>query len=264
MLRISNVALGLGQRLLALLALMGIGLVTSCTCDRSQDGLSQEAGQGAQDSSQTAPVKAKTLSLFIWGNYIEPSVLEQFQARTGITIQESNYDSNEALLAKVQAGASGFDLAVPSDYMVTIMRGMGLLEELDQSKIPNRANLDERFLKKAFDPENRFSLPYSWTMGGIAVNRTIYQGTVTSWRDLFENPSVYNKFSLLDDVRETMAAALKLHGFSVNSTKPVELAEAKTTLVNAKKFIKAFNAAPADLIQGAEVSLAHMYSQEAL
>ena len=250
----------------AAVVVVAAGALTSCTCKRGGDAAKSDGSNPqsqATDAASAAP-EPKVVALYIWGNYIDPSLVQEFEKKTGIKVQESNYDSNEALLAKVQAGATGFDIAVPSDYMVTMMAGMGLLEELEKAKIPNVANIDPRFMSRAYDAENKFALPYSWTIGGIAVNKTAYPDPVTSWKDLLDNPKVTGKFSLLDDVRETMGAVLKYHGFSVNSTKPDELQKAKATLLAAKKSVKAFTSSPADLLKNGDVVMAHMYSQEAL
>ncbi len=207
--------------------------------------------------------EAKIVNLFIWGDYTSKPLLEEFTKRTGIKVQESNYTSNEELLAKLQAGAQGFDVAVPSDYMVAIMIKLGLLREIDKAQIPNAANLDANFLKKPYDPDNKFSLPYAWSITGIAVNRTAYQEPVTSWADLLANDRVQGRASMLDDMREAIGAALKLNGSSLNSTKPEELAKAKTTLLTAKKGIKAFNSMPAPLLTAGDVVIAQMFSGEA-
>jgi spermidine/putrescine transport system substrate-binding protein len=191
-------------------------------------------------------------------------MLEEFTRKTGIKVNESNYSSNEELLAKLQAGATGFDLAVPSDYMVSVMAKLALVQELDKSQIPNAANLDPKFLGKSYDPENKVSLPYGWAITGFAVNRSLYDGPAASWGDLLQNDKVKGRVSLLDDVREALATALKLQGFSLNTTNPDELARAKALLAAAKKNIKAFNSTPADLLTAGEVLIAQMYSTEAL
>jgi spermidine/putrescine transport system substrate-binding protein len=204
------------------------------------------------------------VNLLIWGNYISPEMQEKFEKETGIKINISNYSSNEELLAKVQMGSSGIDVAVPSDYMVAIMAKMNLLEPLSKEKIPNQILIEDDFLKQYFDVENRFSLPYSWTTTGIAFNKDLYKGSLTSWKELFESKELKGKLALLDDVREVTGAALKMHGASVNTTKAAELAKAKNTLLEAKKNVKMFTSDSVDILKNKEVVAAQAYSSDAL
>lgn len=218
---------------------------------------------GCTKKTETAP-EAHEVNLSIWGNYLSPEMKEKFEKETGIKINISNYSSNEELLAKVQMGSSGIDVAVPSDYMVEIMTKMNLLEPLKAELIPNKAAISEQFLKQSFDPENKFSLPYTWTSTGIAYNKELYKGQMQSWKDLLDNKDLKGKFALLDDVRETTGAALKLNGFSVNSVKPEEVKKAKETLLTAKKNVKMFTSDTVDILKNKEVIAAQAYSSDAL
>lgn len=206
----------------------------------------------------------KIVNLSIWGNYLSSDMQAQFEKETGIKINISNYSSNEELLAKVQMGGAGIDVAVPSDYMVDVMRKMNLLEPLSEQALPNKKLISERYLKQDFDPENQHSLPYSWSTAGIAVNRTLYKAPVKSWKDLLTNEQLKGKYAILDDVRETLSAALKMHGYSVNTTNVAEIMKAKDTLVTAKKNTKMFSSDSIDILNNKEVLAAHCYSTEAL
>jgi spermidine/putrescine-binding protein len=93
-----------------------------------------------------------TLNLYIWAQYVPRSVLDEFTARTGIKVNEDNFDSNETLLTKLQSGVTGYDLCVPSDYMVRILIAQKLIQPIDPAKVPNLANIDPRFLNRPFDP----------------------------------------------------------------------------------------------------------------
>ncbi len=205
----------------------------------------------------------KVVNLAIWSNYTSPELLQDFQKRTGIQVQISNYSSNEELLAKLQAGASGYDVAMPSDYMVYAMTKLGLLKALDFKKLSNFKSIQAKFLKKNYDPKSEYSVPYDWGTTGIAINRTLYKGKVMGWKDLLTNPDLAGKFSLLDDVRETMGAALKAQGFSLNSKDPAQLAKAKDMLMKARPRLKAFTSEPMMLVNG-ETAVAHAYMSDAL
>lgn len=215
-------------------------------------------------TAAAASAAPKVINLAIWSNYISPETLADFEKRTGITVKVSNYASNEELLAKIQAGASGYDVVVPSDYMVFAMSKLGLIRELDYSKLSNSRALDPRFLKKGFDPQNKFSVPYDWGTTGIAINRSLYKGELKGWKNLFGNADLAGKFTLLDDVRETIGAALKSQGLSLNTTKADELAKAKDVLMKARSRIKAFNSETLAALVNGESPVAHAYASDAL
>lgn len=212
----------------------------------------------------TSKPSQRVVNLASWSNYSSPEMLAKFEQRTGIRVQVSNYSSNEELLAKLQAGASGYDVAIPSDYMVFVMSKLGLLTELDRTKIPRAKGLEAKYLGKPYDPKNLYSLPYSWGTTGIAVNRTLYSGQIRGWKDVIGNPQLAGKYTLLDDVRETMGAALKATGSSLNSVDPKQLDRAKALLIQARKQIKGFTSEPTmPLVQG-ETAIAHAYLSDSL
>lgn len=206
----------------------------------------------------------RSVNLAIWGNYLSKESERRFVETTGIKINVLNFSSNEELLAKVQNGSSGIDVAVPSDYMTGVMQKMNLLERLDKAQIPAHLHLNKDVLAQDYDPKNDFSLPYAWTMGGIAVNRELYQDKIDSWRDLFENPKLKGKFSLLDDVREVTAVVLKMNGFSVNSTNENELKIARDYLLKIRKNVKMFTSDTVDVLKNKEVVAAHAFASDAL
>ncbi len=217
-----------------------------------------------QEQDSAAASESKIVNLSIWGNYISPEMQAKFEKETGIKINISNYSSSEELLTKVQMGSSGFDVAVPSDYMVGIMKKMNLLEPIDDRQVPNKGLISEQFLKQDYDPENKFSLPYAWTTMGIAINKKLFKGSIKSWKDFFTNPDLDGKIALLDDVRETIAAALIMNGASANSVSPADLAKAKATLLGAKKRVKMFTSDTVDILKNREVVAAQAYSSDAL
>lgn len=208
--------------------------------------------------------KSNQVNLAIWGNYIDNEQLKRFTAETGIKVNMSNYTSNEELLAKVQAGSSGIDVAVPSDYMVSIMVKLGLLEKLAPGQVPNIQNISDDLLRQEYDPTNTYSLPYTWSTAGIAVNRDLYKGKITGWKDILDNPELAGKFSLLDDVREVAAAALKMNSLSVNSTNKDDLKTAEATLLKARSKVKMFRTDTVEALLKKEVAVSHAYSSDAL
>lgn len=207
---------------------------------------------------------SQQLNLAIWGNYLAPETQAQFEKETGIKLNISNYSSNEELLTKVQSGASGLDVAVPSDYMVEIMIKTGLLEPLSANLLTQKDLISESLLKLSYDPENKFSLPYAWSTAGLAINTELYSKPLTSWKQFFTDPDLKGKISMLDDSREVIAAALKMNGFSVNSTKTEELARAKATLLATKPRIKMFRSDTIEALTNKEVAVAQAFSVDAL
>lgn len=217
----------------------------------------------ACNRKESAQVK-RTVSLGIWANYLASEMVTEFEKQTGIQVLISNYSSNEELLAKLQAGASGYDLVVPSDYMVTAMWRTGLLLPLNYAKIRNMGALDPRYMRRNYDPNNKYSVPYDWGTTGIAVNRSLYKGEIKGWKDLFTKTDLKGKFSILDDVREALGAALKSLGYSLNSKNPAELEKAKKVLLAAKARAKAFNSDTLATLRDGEVSVAHAYVSDSL
>jgi spermidine/putrescine transport system substrate-binding protein len=239
-------------------SILALALLCTSACTQKSPTSSSSATAASPSGA------AKVVNLAIWSNYVNQDMLNAFEKKTGIHVQMSNYSSNEELLAKLQAGASGYDVVVPSDYMVFAMIKLGLLKELDYSKIPNSKSIDPRWLKKNYDPTNKFSVPYDWGTTGIAINRTLYKGQIKGWKDLFGNTDLAGKVTLLDDVRETIGAALKAQGFSLNSKDPAQLAKAKEMLFKVHPRVKAFTSEPMMPLVNGETAVAHAYMSDAL
>ncbi|CAM3517941.1 ABC transporter substrate-binding protein [Hydrogenibacillus schlegelii] len=181
----------------------------------------------------------RTLIVFNWGDYLDPSLLQAFEAETGIRVVLETFDSNEAMLAKIRQGGTPYDVAVPSEYALSRMIAEGLVRPLDPALLPNLKNLDPRFLNLPFDPGNRYSVPYFWGTVGIAYNReALGEGAIRSWNDLWD-PRFRDSILLIDGVREVIGLGLQSLGYSLNDTDPVHLAEAKARLDALKPNVRA-------------------------
>ena len=187
-------------------------------------------------------VLANELNLYIWSEYLPENIIEKFTKETSIKVNISTYDSNESLYAKVkllQNSQSGYDLVVPSTYFVSKMRDEKLLMEIDMSKIDNFKHIDENLTNKAFDPGNKYSIPYLWGSTALCYNAKYVKGEVDSWNILFD-PKYSHKILLTDDVREVFHVALKLLGYSGNETNEEHIKQAyeklKTLIPNVKIF----------------------------
>lgn len=204
--------------------------------------------------------KGGELNVFIWSNYLPDSVIAEFERRFEAKLNIELYDSNEALLAKLQSGSARYDIVVPSDYMVTVLREQGLLSELNRDSISNFSNLDPRFVGLAYDPHNEHSVAYAWGTTGIAFRKDKVIGPVESWAALWDS-RYRDRLSMLDDVRETLGAALKLLGKSLNSTDPADLEQAARLLLEQKPLVKAYDSGGFDqLLLSGDVWIAQSYS----
>ncbi|ALV21896.1 ABC transporter substrate-binding protein [Carnobacterium antarcticum] len=180
-----------------------------------------------------------TLSLYNWGDYIDPALITKFEKETGYRVSYETFDSNEAMYTKIEQGGTTYDLAVPSEYMIQRMIKEDLLVKLDHEKIAGMANLDEQFLNKAFDPENQYSIPYFWgTLGIIYNDKFIAEDAIQHWDDLW-NPDLKNDVMLIDGAREIMGLSLNSLGHSLNSKDQTELEAAAEKLDGLTPNVKA-------------------------
>ncbi|MDM5339573.1 ABC transporter substrate-binding protein [Fictibacillus enclensis] len=180
-----------------------------------------------------------TLTIYNWGDYIDTDLIKRFEKETGIKVIYETFDSNEAMLTKIQQGGTTYDIAVPSEYMIDKMRKEHLLIPLDHSKLPNLKNIDPRFMDLPFDEGNKYSVPYFWGTVGIVFNPKMLNGKkITSWNDLWD-PDLRNKILLVDGAREIMGMGLNSLGYSLNDTNHAHLQEAKRKLDTLTPNIKA-------------------------
>jgi spermidine/putrescine-binding protein len=180
------------------------------------------------------------LNLYAWSEYVPQQLLDDFEAQTGITVNYDTYSSNEELLAKIQAGASGYDVIIPSDYILTVMIGQGMLEELDLAQITNFENIGDDFKNPYFDPGSVYSVPYQWGTTGLLYNPATVPFEPTSWQDLWD-PAFENQLVALDDTREVIGAALQVLGYDKNTTDAAELEEAQMLLQDLMPNIRLFD-----------------------
>jgi len=204
---------------------------------------------------------SKSINFYNWTDYIDPDVLTQFTEECGVEVIYDTFSSNEDLLAKLQAGATGYDLIVPSDYMVTIMLQLGLLRELDHANIPNLAHLNASFRSTPYDPDNQYTVPYQWGTAGLGYDGDALDTPPTSLAAIFDPAQAEQhagKLSLLNDAREVIGAALKYLGYSMNSTDPAQLEEAKQVILAIKSYIITFDSDTySDLLVSGETVIGH-------
>lgn len=208
------------------------------------------------------------LHIFSWADYIpaedDNNLLAEFEEACGVSVTLDTFPSNEELAAKIRAGNSGYDLIVPSDYMIDILKREGRLLKLDRSLLPNLKNLDPQQMNLYFDPGNEYSIPYQYGLTGIAFDRTKVSPAPDSWAALFDPARLKpyaNQTSMLDDERESVGAALRYLGFSYNSTNPDELARAKEVLLKQKALLSGYDSENvSSTLAAGEVVLAHAWN----
>lgn len=241
-----------------LLLLLLPALLVACGDDGggAAEGAAAECEEGETDGD---------LVLYNWSDYMDPELLEAFSDEHGVEVTEDFYPSNEEMLARVQEGASGYDVVVPSDYMVAIMAEEELLLELSDEAIPNAENLSDEFTSPPYDPDLTYSKPYQWGTTGLGVDvGELGEGFPRSWALVFD-PEVADqhsgRISLLDDPRETMAGALFYLGHEPNTTNEDELQEASDLIAETTDRLAAFESEDyTGLLLGGETVISHGYS----
>jgi len=186
-----------------------------------------------------AGASGKVLNLYIWSSYIAPETLQKFERRHGVRVNVDVYDSNEALLAKLQNANLDYDVICPSNYPVEVLLRQGRLRPLDHGVLPNLKNADPRFLDLPHDPGNRYTVPYFWGVTGIAYD-TKRVAPVDSWGALWD-ARYKGRILMLDDPRETLGAALKWKGHSMNATDPALLRLARELLLRQKPLVRTYD-----------------------
>ena len=205
--------------------------------------------------------------VYNWGEYIDPETLDMFEKETGIQVIYDEFDTNETMYPKIEAGASNYDVVCPSDYMIQKMIDNDLLQELNWDNIPNaKANIGAQYYEQseAFDPGNRYAVPYCWGTVGILYNKTMVDEPVTSWSILWDEKYA-DSILMQDSVRDLFMVGLKSLGYSMNSTDEKELNEAKDLLIQQKPLVQAYVIDQVrDKMIGNEAALGVIYSGEAI
>jgi spermidine/putrescine transport system substrate-binding protein len=209
-------------------------------------GGSTESGEEASPppSPQPSGPRKATGELFYynWADYVNPETYTRFTSETGVKVKKDFYASNEDLQAKLQAGATGYDLIVPTGYMVQILADAGKLQEIDWSQIPNaKSNIDAKFLGLPFDPDDKYSVAKDWGTTGFVYRTDLVKERPTTWREFFElaKGPYSGKVTLLDGIPEVVGSTLVMLGYSYNSDDEKELEEAKQELLALKPHILA-------------------------
>ena len=220
-------------------------------------------------AAATAAQAADEFHLYNWNNYLAPETVARFEAYCGCKVIQTYYGDNEEMLAKLAAGASGYDMIVPTGNALEPLIKQDFLKPLDKAQLSNLRNMNPAYLNTEFDKGNKYSVPYAYTITMLGYNDVKMKElgiNVDSWAVIFDPAilaKIKGKVTVLDSANELMAAALKYKGYSANDTDEKHWAEAKDVIMKAKPYWAAFNGTSyiKELTVG-NIWVAHGYSND--
>ena len=218
---------------------LGLGAVGSllAACGRPEQAPAGTAGDG-----ELGPVE-KELHIYNWSDYIAEDTVPNFEKEFGVKVTYDTYESNEEMIAKLQAGASGYDIIVPTGYVIPVLIATDLIAPVDKKYLTNWGNVSPIFQNLPTDPGNAHTVPWQWGTSGIAYRSDKVSTPVESWA-VFSDRRLSGKMTMMDDEREVIGAMLRYRGHSLNSVDPQQLAQAKADAIAAKRQLKAYISAP--------------------
>lgn len=254
-------------RILLNLSLILIPILILTACGSASTPAPQTESAAAESSCPQASPKveltSKELNMFTWSEYIPDDIINCFEEVYGVTVNHDTFASQSEQLAKLERGASGYDIVQPSDDMVQLMVEKDLFAELDKTQLPVMSNFNPAFLNPAFDPDNKFSLPYQGGSTGIVYNTKTVKTPPTSYADLW-NEEYAGHIIAVDDSRTMITITLLALGYDANSTDPAQLEEAKTKLKELTANIRIFDSdSPKTALISGEADLGIIWSTEA-
>ncbi len=221
------------------------------------------------ETQSSAP---QELRIMTWSEYFRNELIEEFEKKHGVKVIQDYFSNNEELLAKIQAsvqsGSKGYDVIMPSDYMVGTMIKLNLLKPIETAQFTFLAQFDPNFKSPAFDPEMKYSVPFAWGTTGIAVNTQLAKGfdvsKGVSWKDLFETKAFQGKVTMLNDSKENLNAALLALGHTWSTAGEKEIKEAFAYLKTTKKNLRIYTDEVRPVIEADECVLCQVYSGDAM
>lgn len=210
-----------------------------------------------------------TINVYNWGEYIangtdgSVDVNKEFTRRTGIKVNYTTFDSNESLYSKLAGGGADYDIIIPSDYMISKLIKERMLAEIDFENVPNYKYIDESFKNPEYDPENKYSVPYTWGVVGLFYNTDYVEEEITSWSALWDD-RYSGKILMFDNPRDSFGIAEIMLGYSLNTNKDSELEAAAALLKQQKPLVQAYVMDQIfDKMENGEAYLAPYYSGDA-
>lgn len=260
-------ALGALFVLVALLALVGCTPIVPAGDASASVSSSDEAGDAGDfvcpEPNPRLEVASTTLNLYTFIEYVPDDFVRCFEDVYGVDVNTGGYSTNSEMYARLNAGASGYDLVQPSDYMIAPMTRQGLIQPLDHDRLPALANINANYLNLAFDPGNEYTMPYQAGTYAIAVNTDKVAHVPARWADLWD-AEYAGRMTFLDDARSVIGLTLLTLGYDLNSTDPAQLEEAKARLAELVPNIKLFESDnPKAALLAGDVDLGMVWTGEA-
>ena len=206
--------------------------LTGCGGNSSSFTSSTDSNSDSNSGSSNGSGK-RVVNVCSWGEYIDEDLIYQFEDETGIKVNYQTAESNEALYSLLKTGAGDYDVIVPSDYMIARLIDEDMLAELNYDNIPNYAKIGDQYKSLSFDPDNKYTVPYTWGTLGIIYNTTMVDGDITSWDAMFDEKYAGNVL-MIRNSRDALAAALLDLGYDINTTDEAQIREAYELLADAK------------------------------
>ena len=206
----------------------------------------------------------ETLTVYNWGDYIDESVLREFEKEFNVKVIYDTFSTNEDMYVKLKSGGASYDVAFPSDYMIERMIKEDMLHKIDMNNVDNYKYIDDKFKNLEFDPTNEYSVPYMWGTVGILYDKTVVTEPVDSW-DILWDEKYKGQILMMDSQRDSIGITLQKLGFSLNSRDPQELELAKAELIKQKPLVMAYVVDEVkDMMIGGEAALAVAWSGDAM
>lgn len=179
------------------------------------------------------------VNVFNWGEYIDESLLEDFEAETGIHVNYKTFPDNETLYSTLKSSAGEYDVIIPSDYMIARMIDEDMLEKINFDNVPNFAAINDNYKNLDYDPANEYSVPYTWGTVGLIYNTTVVDETPDSW-DIMWDEKYAGQILMFDNSRDAIGIALKKLGYSFNTTDEAQIKEAVDALIEQAPLVQAY------------------------
>ncbi len=247
-------------------------LLLSVSCEVSEDEETEIMSLSVSDTEYYTQLQGQDISINVynWGEYISDGsdgmldVNAEFTKLTGIDVNYSTYATNEELYAKLKGGGASYDVIIPSDYMISRMIKENMLQKLDLTNIPNLSNITDTFMYPEYDPQNGYSVPYTWGTVGIIYDKTAIDEQDFGWEILWEE-KYKDQILMFDNPRDAFAVAELLLGYSLNTENSSEIAAASEKLKEQKTLVQAYVMDEIfDKMGAGEAVLAPYYAGDAL
>lgn len=204
------------------------------------------------------------VNVYNWGEYIDEDLLTKFTEETGIKVNYETYADNESLYSKLSSGSADYDVIIPSDYMISRMISEDMLEPLDFDNIPNFQYIDDAYKGLEYDPEDQYSVAYTWGTVGIIYNTTMVDYVPDSWSVLWDE-DLSGQILMFSNSRDALGIALKYLGYSQNTTDPAQITEATDLLIEQKPLVQAYVMDQIfDKLEGGEAAVGPYYAGDAI